>query len=367
MTATRVWDGPHWVGPGPGPVPEDAEVCVVGLGGSGLAAIERLVGAGVDVVGIDSGLIAGGATGANGGFLLAGTSAFFDETAEVLGPERASAIYGMTVDAIDRIAGDRPRTGSLRIAEPPEELESCRRHLETLGDAGFGAEWYRGPEGEGLLIPDDTTYNPMATARETAERVLAAGVRLHENTAAVEVAPGRVETGRGTIEADLVIVAVDGLLGPLVPAVADRARPTRLQMLATDPVGRTITERAVYLRWGLEYYQQLPDGRIAIGGFRDVEGDGAWTTDTDTTPEVQSRLEDFVRDRLGVTAPVSHRWAATVSFSDGILPVCETVSPGLSVAGAYNGTGNVIGRLCGEALADQYLAGGSTWLDLLRG
>ncbi|WP_331712129.1 FAD-dependent oxidoreductase, partial [Rhodococcus sp. EPR-147] len=49
-----------------------ADVCVVGLGGSGLAAVTDLVDRGLDVVGIDAGRIAAGAAGRNGGFLLGG-------------------------------------------------------------------------------------------------------------------------------------------------------------------------------------------------------------------------------------------------------------------------------------------------------
>ncbi|MPZ52416.1 MAG: FAD-dependent oxidoreductase [Acidimicrobiia bacterium] len=367
MTTDPIWRDPDWRGPGPGPAPEDAEVCVVGLGGSGLAAVKRLTESNRKVVGIDAGRIAGGAAGANGGFLLAGTSAFFDEATEVLGEERAGEIYAMTESAIGTLVGDRARAGSLRIAGSPRELESCRNHLEGLRAAGFKAEWYVGSEGEGLLIPGDTTYQPVHTARRTTERVLEGGARLHEDTRAVRIKPGFVDTDRGPIRCDHVIVAIDGLLGSVVPELAGRSRSERLQMLATEPVWRTVTTRAVYRRWGMEYYQQLPDGRITLGGFRDAEGDEAWTTSTETTPEVQDSLDELLQGRLGIDAPVRHRWAATVSYTDGILPICEEISPGLAVTGAYNGTGNVIGRLCGEALADQYLGGRSHWLDLLGG
>ena len=55
------------------------DVCVVGLGGSGLAAISELVDRGHDVVGIDAGRIAAGAAGRNGGFLLGGPATFLHD------------------------------------------------------------------------------------------------------------------------------------------------------------------------------------------------------------------------------------------------------------------------------------------------
>jgi glycine/D-amino acid oxidase-like deaminating enzyme len=54
----------------------EAEVAVVGLGGSGLTAIGELLARGVEVVGLDGGRVASGATGRNGGFLLAGLADF---------------------------------------------------------------------------------------------------------------------------------------------------------------------------------------------------------------------------------------------------------------------------------------------------
>jgi glycine/D-amino acid oxidase-like deaminating enzyme len=45
------------------------------------------------------------------------------------------------------------------------------------------------------------------------------------------------------------------------------------------------------------------------------------------------------------------RWAALVGYSDSGLPVLEEVRPGVWACGAYSGTGNVLGALCGRAAA----------------
>jgi gamma-glutamylputrescine oxidase len=63
---------------------------------------------------------------------------------------------------------------------------------------------------------------------------------------------------------------------------------------------------------------------------------------------------------------VSHRWAATVGYTQDALPVLEEVRPGVWAIGAYSGTGNVIGALCGRAVAEVVLTGRSDLADLLR-
>jgi glycine/D-amino acid oxidase-like deaminating enzyme len=52
-----------------------------------------------------------------------------------------------------------------------------------------------------------------------------------------------------------------------------------------------------------------------------------------------------------VSAPVTHRWAASVAYTKTGLPVLAEVRPGAWVIGAYSGTGNAIGALCGRAAA----------------
>jgi gamma-glutamylputrescine oxidase len=221
------------------------------------------------------------------------------------------------------------------------------------------AEWYEGPEGRGLLIPSDGAFQPLARARTLARRALEGGARLYEHTPAVRMSGTEVRTPHGTVRCGGVVVAVDGRLERLVPALAGRVRTARLQMLATAPAPEVRFPRPVYLRWGYEYFQQLPDGRITLGGFRDQGGDAEWTDDAVPSDGVQRSLEAFLRDGLGVTAPVTHRWAASVSFTPDGLPVFEQPEPGLWLIGGYSGTGNVIGSLCGRAAAQLAATGNS--------
>jgi len=65
-----------------------------------------------------------------------------------------------------------------------------------------------------------------------------------------------------------------------------------------------------------------------------------------------------LREKLGVRAPITHRWAASVSYTKDGLPVLAEVRPGVWVIGGYSGTGNAIGALCGRAAA--HLASGGT-------
>jgi gamma-glutamylputrescine oxidase len=174
-----------------------------------------------------------------------------------------------------------------------------------------------------------------------------------------------VRTSDGRVRCRHVIVAVDGHLELLLPELAGRVRTARLQMLGTNPAPDIDIPRPVYSRWGYDYWQQLPDGRIVIGGCRDRFVQDEWTTDTDPTSEVQQCIERVLRDTVGVTQQVRHRWAAAVSYSSGVLPVMEQVRQGVWAIGGYSGTGNVIGALYGRMVAQIAVTGKSDLLSAL--
>jgi gamma-glutamylputrescine oxidase len=350
-----LWEDGAWTPLPPLQGDVQADACVVGLGGSGLAAVLELRALGLSVVGVDAGAVGGGAAGRNGGFLLAGIADFHHDAAAAHGRDRAAALYRATLDELARMAQETPAdvrlTGSLRIATTDDELDDCQVQYRSMRADALPVEHYEGPEGRGLLFPHDGTFNPLARCRTLARLALASGAQLHEQSLARLHAGGVVSANGFTIGARHVIVAVDGRLAELVPQLAGQVRTARLQMIGTAPAPEVSLPRPVYARYGYEYWQQLPDGRVVLGGFRDHGGEAEWTTSAEPSPLVQGELDRFLRQHVGVTAPVTHRWAASVSYTDNGLPVVRQLDPHTWVLGAYSGTGNVVGALLGRAVA----------------
>jgi glycine/D-amino acid oxidase-like deaminating enzyme len=345
----------------------DVDVCVVGLGGSGLTCTRELLRLGVRVAGVEAGRVGGGAAGRNGGFLLAGLALFYHEAVQRFGRARARAIYALTLHELDRIEAELPalvtRPGSLRIAESDEEMADCESQAAAMLADDLPVMRYAGAEGRGLLIPGDGTFQPLARCRALATLALEEGAQLFERSPVTRIDERGVHTERGLVRAKHVIVTVDGGLERLLPELAPRVRSARLQMLATEPTTEVSLPRPVYARWGYDYWQQRPDGAIALGGGRDIGGESEWTANATPTAVVQDALERRLRDTLGVQAPISHRWAATVGYSSNGLPVVAEVRRGVWAVGGYSGTGNVIGALMGRGIAQRLIGGND---ELLR-
>ncbi len=363
-----VWEDGRWR-----PLPSlreeiDADVCVVGLGGSGLSAVRRLQALGASVVGVDAGTIAGGAAGRNGGLLLAGAADFHHVAVRRFGRSRAVALHRRTADEIGRILEEAPgcgrRTGSVRIASDADERQDVAAQLAAMVEDGLPVAPYDGPEGHGLLFPDDATFDPLARCRTLAAGALAAGAHLYERSPVRRLGHGEVLTSHGRVRCTATIVAVDGQLERLLPELVGRVRTGRLQMLATAPTDEVLLPRPLYLRYGYEYVQRTPAGRLALGGFRDHGGADEWTFDARPSDDVQARCERFLREDLGVAAPITHRWAASVGFTERRLPVVEEVREDVWALGGYDGTGNVIGAILGRAVAGRVLGRAAPDLDL---
>jgi gamma-glutamylputrescine oxidase len=348
-----LWGDPAaWTNPPPLAGDAHADVCVVGLGGSGLAAVGALLDAGARVVGIDAGPVAGGAAGRNGGFLLAGAERPHHQAVADYGRERAVALYRATLAEIDRLADELGpdivrRVGSCRLPVDAQEAEDCARHREALRADGFAAE----PLDSGILVPDDGAVDPLARCRALAAAAIARGARLHAGTPALDVRGDRVTTPAGEVRCGAVVVAVDGGLERVLPELAGRVRSTRLQMLGTASVA-PFCPRPVYHRWGFDYWQQLPDGRVALGGGRDRHAAEEWGAPQEPSEAIQADLDRLLHDVVGIDAPVTHRWAGVVAYTNDELPVLEEVRPGVLAVGGHNGHGNVLGSACARAAAE---------------
>ena len=351
----------------------EVEACVIGAGVGGLSCARRLAAHGVETLVLERDTVAGGASGRNGGFLIAGLAPFHNDAIDLWGREYARSVYARTLELQEEMyalaqeldVGDAVRrVGSLRASASEDEAEHVRGHVKALEEDGFPAQLLERDElppalrrsaFNACLTDHDGSLQPARWIRALAADAERAGVRIHEGTEVrAPVEDTRVHSQAGTVRASNLIVASDGALPTLVPAYEGRVRARRLHMVATEPLPERIVDQLVYARWGYEYFQQRPDGRILAGGFGDVDGPSSYTDRPEGDPRIWDRIERYLREDIGVDASITHRWTGTVGYSEERRPFVGPVPgrPGLWVAGGYSGTGNVPGFLAGREVAD---------------
>jgi len=359
------------------------DVAIVGGGVGGLATAWHLADRGIGAVVVEAGSVAAGASGRNGGFLIAGAAPMYNDARERFGPELARRIYAATLDAqreVYAVADDVGaasafrRVGMLRLAVDAAEAAHVRAHAAALVEDGFPARMLetgdlpaqlRRPGRAGLIVDDDAAIHPVRWLRALAAALEARGVRIYEGTAAA-LSDAGLATAAGSVRARATVVAADAAAAAMVPTYADRIRPRRLHMVATGPLRVEHVRRPVYARYGHEYHQQLPDDRIVLGGFSDLDGEASYTARGEANPTVHARLARYLAEDLGVDAPVMHRWVGTVGYTDDGRPFAGEVPgrPGLYVMGGYCGTGNLCAWVGGRIVADLIASGSNPDADL---
>ncbi|HKT45723.1 MAG TPA: FAD-dependent oxidoreductase, partial [Gaiellaceae bacterium] len=318
------------------------------------SAALRLAEAGLRVRIHDARGIAEGASGRNGGFALRGGAARYDVARVTYGADESHALWRWTeetLDTMEELAGDAlRRPGSYRLAADEEERENIHAEFEALHDDGFGADWmdefahFHGA----IHHHGDGTIQPARFVRRLASRAAAAGAEFREHDPVEDV---------DVLDAERVLVATDGYGRDLLPELADAIWPARGQVVVSEPLDRVLYDRPHYARQGFDYWQQLPDRRLLLGGFRDVSIMDELTDVEEMTPTIQASLERFLSELSDGEARISHRWAGIFALTQDMLPLVGAV-PGRDsvwIAAGYSGHGNVMGFGCGRLVADAML------------
>lgn len=276
----------------------EADLAIVGAGYTGLWAARHALAddPGRDVLVLDAGTAAIGASGRNGGFLSAslthgaanGRAHFPDElvTLHRLGNENYEALLGDLV-ALGIDAAFEP-VGEIDVAVEPWQADELPEHAALLAELGedvelldadavraqvasptyLGGVWTRSHVG--LVDPARLAWGLLAAVRR-------AGARVHEHTAVTSLtdAGDRIEL-RGPhllVRARRVLLATNAFPGLVAPI--RRVVPVYDHVLVTEPLS---AERWGSLGWrgrqGLSdggnqfhYYRPTPDGRILWGGW----------------------------------------------------------------------------------------------------
>lgn len=230
---------PYWqdtatpfAGASTGPLPGKVDAVVIGGGFTGLSAALALAKSGASVVLLEAGRVATGASGRNGGHVNNGLAHDFASIAASLGLERARALYqafDAAVDTVERIvaeeaiACDFRRSGKIKLAAKPQHYEKLAKSFEVLQrevDADtvlipkarlreeVGSDLYHG----GLVYKKSAQMHMGRFGAGLATAAARHGAQIFEDTPVTGMTrlqgrAHRIETPRGSIEADQVLVA----------------------------------------------------------------------------------------------------------------------------------------------------------------
>ena len=122
----------------------------------------------------------------------------------------------------------------------------------------------------------------------------------------------------------------------------------RRKVRATPGLGPT------YANWGYQYWRQTQDGRLVMGGWRDLDLDGETGFETRPTPRIQAAIEQGLRDLVPEGVAIEHRWAGTMGFARDGRPLIGWLdaSHHLAICAGFTGHGMGMAAACTQDLAE---------------
>lgn len=361
-----------------------ADVCVVGAGYTGLGAALALATRGVSVVVLEAAQVGSGGSGRNGGQVHVGQRNDQAWLEKALGRDDALRLWTMSQDARAHllaliaehdIACDfRPgmiharhrKGGEARDAAHIDFMQSRYGYdqLALIGEDALARELGTNVYHGGLVDHGGGHLHPLNLALGLARAAMAAGAVIHEQTRATawrrEGGSIVVETPRGRVTCDQLILTGDGYLDDLVGGAARaRVMPINNFILATEPLGERadaiIRSNAAVAdsRFVINYFRKSPDGRLIFGGGENYR------------PGFPPDLKAFVRRHMLKVYPdladvaVTHAWGGTLGITVHRAPFVRELAPGVRIAAGYSGQGVMLAPWFGKLLADAALGDGA--------
>jgi glycine/D-amino acid oxidase-like deaminating enzyme len=368
----------------------DVDVAVVGAGLTGLWTAYYLAEADPSLrIAVLEAEVAGyGASGRNGGWCSALFPASLAKLTRLADRKAALAQHRAMRDTVDEVGrataaegidAHFAKGGTIALARNRAQLRRARAEVEDARAWGRDeadvrlldrAEARRMLGGSGTLggtfTPDCAAVHPARLVRGLASAVERRGVRIHEQTRATSIEPGRVRTAHGTVRAETVIRATEGYTAGLAGHRRVLA-PVYSLIIATEPLDAELWDRIGLARREtftdhrhlIVYGQRTADDRLVFGGRGAPYHLGSRIRpEFDHDERVFKHLYAALVDLLPVLAGtrVTHAWGGALGIPrDWCASVGLDRSTGLGWAGGYVGDGVSTTNLAGRTLRDLVL------------
>ncbi|MGI9319589.1 MAG: NAD(P)/FAD-dependent oxidoreductase [bacterium] len=366
-----------------------AKVCVIGGGLAGLSVSLELLRMGIPVAIIESGRVAWGASGRNGGFVSAGYSADMENIIQTCGAELAARLYEYSVQGVNRVRENIEQLapdvlmgeGMLLVSRHPA-ANRMQQAAELLNQQPGGKTevWTRteldavirsGRYYDALYMPNSFHIHPLNYALALAAEIESLGGRIFEASPARKLdkisSDGhnyrwRVGADSGEIKAEYVVVCTSGYDQEFYGPVSRSVLPVATHVAVTEPLD---DDMLGLINTGA----CIADTRNACDYFRVVDRRLLWGGKISTLTEPPDSLKRIMQKAMVEVFPelndiaVEYCWSGLMGYCSHKMPVIRRQQPGLWIATAFGGQGLNTTAIAGELISTAIVRGDERWKD----
>ncbi|BBO99611.1 NAD(P)/FAD-dependent oxidoreductase [Sulfuriferula nivalis] len=371
----------------------EADVCVVGAGLAGLSAAIELADRGYSVIVLEAETVGWGASGRNGGQIIAGLACDQSVIEKALGFEAARQAWDITISALNLVRERIKRfdikcdlvDGFLGVAVGARKGAALREWYDSMAqryhydtdaewiDAQDLHKWIDSPRfHSGYYDRRSGHLHPLNYTLGLARGAVSLGVKICEHSpvrAMTKGEPAMLWTDHGSIKARFVVLAGNMYLPEvapdLAPELARRIMPVGTYIVGTEPLDPALTASLVPTKaaicdtnFVLDYFRFSADNRMLFGGRVSYS--------TMTPPN----LKDDMHKRMQLVFPqlasakVEYAWGGFVDITMNRAPDFGRVAPNVYYLQGFSGHGVALTGMAGKLVAEA-ISGQAERLDLM--
>jgi glycine/D-amino acid oxidase-like deaminating enzyme/nitrite reductase/ring-hydroxylating ferredoxin subunit len=356
------------------------DCAVVGGGIAGLTTALKLKERGQTVAVLEAERVVAATTGNTTAKVTSQHGLQYDQLRSTFGPEVArkyGAANEAAIDEVERIVetydidADFERTPAYTYTESPDEEGTVREEAWAAQQSGLPAEYVEETDlpfdvAGAVRFDDQAQFHPRKYLLGVVEALHGHGSYVFEETRAEGLDrgdPHRVETERGTVVADDVVVATHFPVFDRAGYFA-RIHPKRAYLLAVEIAG-DLPEGMYYSTASppatMRPYRGNGEEYLIVGG----QSHKPSVSETPTS-ERYRRCEAYARQRFDVES-IAYRWSTHDYSPVDDVPLIGQLGPasdGAYVATGFDGWGMSNGTAAGMIIADLIETGSSPYEDL---
>ncbi len=357
---------------------QQADVCVIGAGFTGISAALQLAENGFSVIVLEGERIGFGASGRNGGQIVNGYSRDLEVIARRYGRDKAIALGRMSLEG-GEIIRERVAKYGIDCAlvdggffaaftdKQIREMAAIKAHWETHGHDGLEmvsrsevGRYVRSDRYAGGMIDRRGGHiHPLNLVLGEAAAAEGLGVRIFENARVTGLEMGAtsvVRTSKGSVSARYVLVCGNAYLGSLLPGITEKMMPVSSQVMATEPLDAKLIEDLLPANYCVEdanyvldYYRRTADNRLLYGGGIGYGG------------QDPANLTGVIRPNMLKTFPqlagakIDFAWSGNFALTLTRIPHVGKLADNVYFSHGDSGHGvtttHLLGKILGEAVS----------------
>ncbi|HEY8194731.1 MAG TPA: FAD-binding oxidoreductase [Hyphomicrobium sp.] len=352
-----------------------ADVCVIGGGFSGVATALTMAEHGRSVVLVEANRIGWGASGRNGGQMIAGISgeATIERQLGTAGAKLVRDICYLGNDIIEKrvakygIACDL-KHGWMEVATRPRHMAAIRKHVEQRVAEGEGDHLeIVEPEAMPRVLGTSAYHGGFIDRRSghlhglnlclgEARAAASLGVRIFEDTRAIALEGGAkpwVKTERGRIEASTVVIAGEIFDRFDQPRLKGLMLPTGSYIIATEPLSEAVAaainpqDLAVAdSNVVVDYFRLSADRRMLFGGRCNYSN----RDPSDIGASIRPRMVEIFPQLAD--AKIDFAWGGRIAIVVNRVPAIGRLAPNLFFMQGYSGHGVNASHIAANIVSD---------------